>query len=162
MIEVKKLSSEHWQEYRDLRLEALRQDTLAFGGSYEEEVTKSDAEWKKEIENVLFAMADEKAIGMIKYMFHARTKIRHIANIYGVYVSQDYRSRGVGKMLMEAALMEIRNNPEIIKINLHVNPVQEAAQKLYESFGFEPVGTLKKDLFIDGRFYDEVIMEKYL
>ena len=50
----------------------------------------------------------------------------------------------------------------VIKINLNVNPKQKAAVKLYRKFGFKVVGLLKKDLFVNSKFYDELIMEKFI
>jgi RimJ/RimL family protein N-acetyltransferase len=43
-----------------------------------------------------------------------------------------------------------------------VNPKQKAAVKLYEKCGFKTVGVLKKELYVNGKFYDELIMEKYI
>ena len=99
---------------------------------------------------------------MIVYIFLKHQKTKHIANIYGVYVKKEYRAKGVGKMLVKAAISEIQKNESIVKINLNVNPRQKAAVKLYRRYGFKAIGTLKKDLFINGKFYDEVVMEKHL
>jgi ribosomal protein S18 acetylase RimI-like enzyme len=43
-----------------------------------------------------------------------------------------------------------------------VNTEQNAAVDLYKQFGFNVVGRLKNELRIDGKFYDELIMEKLL
>jgi len=40
MIEIKKLPPEKWQEYQKLRLDALLNDPIAFGSSYEEEISR--------------------------------------------------------------------------------------------------------------------------
>ncbi len=162
MIEIKKLPDDRWKDYRDLRLEALMSDPTAFGGSYEEEIILPDEKWVNRINNVLFAMLDDKPVGMIVYIFNKGLKIKHIANIYGVYVKKEYRCQGVGKKLLENAISLILANKSIIKINLSVNPLQVAAVKLYEKYGFESVGILKNDLLIEGIFYDEVVMEKYI
>ena len=132
MIEIKKLPEDRWRDYRELRLEALISDPIAFGSSYEEEIILPDEEWVKKIKNVLFAMLDDKPIGMIVYIFNNGLKIKHIANIYGFYVKKTYRSQGVGKKLLENAISLIMINKNIIKINLSVNPQQSAAAKLYE------------------------------
>jgi len=50
----------------------------------------------------------------------------------------------------------------IIKINLNVNPKQKAAVKLYEKHGFKAICTLKKDLYVNKKFYDELVMEKFV
>ncbi|MFX1453530.1 MAG: GNAT family N-acetyltransferase, partial [Promethearchaeota archaeon] len=65
MIEVKKLSSDRWKNYRDLRLEALKSDPIAFSSSYEEEKIFPEKIWKKRINNALFAILNDKLVGMI-------------------------------------------------------------------------------------------------
>ena len=162
MVEIKKLSADRWKDYRSLRLEALKNDPTAFGSSYGEEMKLSEKEWKRRMKNTLFALSDNKPIGMIVYVFQKKAKIKHIANIFGVYVKREFRNRGIGKNLIESALLLIKENRNIIKINLNVNPRQKSALKLYKKYGFKTIGTLKKDLYINGRFYDELIMEKFI
>ena len=160
MIEIKKISDDRWKDYRDLRLEALKNDPVAFGSSYEEEIKLSNAEWKKRIKNVLFALSNDKPVGMIAYAFQNKLKTKHIANIFGVYVKKEYRGKAIGEKLIERAISSIRKNKSIIKIDLTVNPNQKAAVKLYKKYGFKTVGRLEKGLFVNGKFYDELIMEK--
>ena len=162
MLEIKKLPTNRWKDYKNLRLEALKSDTIAFGSSYEEEKYTTEIEWKRKIKNALFAMSNDKPIGMLVYVFEHKIKTKHIANIYGVYVRREFRGKGVGKKLLESAILLIKNNRNIIKIDLNVNPKQKAAVKLYEKYGFKPIGILKKDIYVNGKFYDEMIMEKML
>jgi len=79
-----------------------------------------------------------------------------------VYVNVNYRGRGIGRRLIEAALEEIKAQKEVIKIRLSVNPGQKIAVQLYRKCGFKTVACLKRELLIDGKFYDELLMEKYL
>lgn len=162
MIEIKKLSDERWKDYRDLRLESLKSDPIAFGSSYEEEITLSEMEWKKRIKNTLFALLKNKPIGMIVYVFESKLKTKHVANIFGVYVKKEYRGQDVGNKLIESAISSIKKNKKIIKIKITVNPKQKAAMNLYKKYGFKTIGILKKELYIHGKFYDELIMEKYV
>ncbi|MBI1744339.1 GNAT family N-acetyltransferase [Candidatus Acetothermia bacterium] len=162
MIEVKKLPEDRWKEHRDLRLEALQSDPIAYSSSYEYTEQLSEDVWKRRLSNVLFALSDDKPVGMIVYYFESETKIQHIANIFGVFVKKEYRGQGVGKKLMQSALSEIVKNSAIAKVKLTVTSVQTAAVKLYEKFGFKTVGKLEKELFVDGRYYDELVMEKHL
>ena len=103
MIEIKKLSTNRWEDYKNLRLESLKKDSAAFGSSYEEEKKLSEAEWKKRMKNTLFAMSNDEPIGMIVYVFNNKKKVRHIANIFGFYVKEKCRNNGIGKKLLETA-----------------------------------------------------------
>lgn len=169
-IKIIKLPVERWEEYKNLRLEALQQEPQAFSSSYEEEVQSSDQDWKDRLIKfsgdgnflLLFAEVDGKLVGTMNTHIDGFIKMKHVAYIYGVYVSSDYRGKGVGKMLLAGILEWISTHSEVIKINLDVTTTQESAINLYKNFGFEKVGELKKELFVDCRFYDVYEMEKYL
>jgi ribosomal protein S18 acetylase RimI-like enzyme len=162
MIEIKTLGEDRWQDYRDLRLESLKKEPLAYESSYEEAIGASEDHWRNRMKDVLFALNQEKPVGIIVCVRETMVKCKHIANIWGVYVTQEYRGQGVGKQLMEAALARIKESDGIVKVKLTANPTQKPAVKLYQNFGFKIAGHVKKELYIDGKFYDELIMEKML
>jgi ribosomal protein S18 acetylase RimI-like enzyme len=163
-MEIVKLKLEDWEKFRDLRLEALKEDSAAFGESYEERLGMSDEEVQIRIkkENNLILIANEKGnpIGMIGVNFEEGEKVSHIAYVWGMYVNKDYRNQGIGKKLFGAMLAEIQKNEKIKKINLNVNTQQTSAVKLYESFGFKIAGTLHEELKIGEEYFDEYAMEK--
>jgi len=162
MIIVKKLGEDDWETYRDIRLEALKNDPSAFGSCYSEEEKFPENKWRERIKNALFAMDGKKAVGTIVVFFENYNNLKHIAHIYGVYVKPDYRGKGVSKMLMGAALENIKSNKEIIKVKLEVNAKQKPAYELYKKYGFKKIGITKKELKVDNKFYDEVLMEKFI
>ena len=158
-ITLGKLPEEEWKKYKEIRLEALKNDSIAFGSSYEEEINRPESHWRNRTVGAVFAFSGEKIIGLMSYKDEDRPKTKHKSGIYSVYVKPDYRGKGVGKKLLEETLRLIKLNEEIIKVNLTVNPSQISAVKLYESFGFKAVGTLHKELLVNGTYYDEVLME---
>jgi ribosomal protein S18 acetylase RimI-like enzyme len=162
LVEIRRLSAERWRDYRALRLEALKSDSPAFGSSFEEEEMFTEDEWKRRIQNALFAMSSDAPVGMVVYAFNGRSKTRHIAEIFGVYVSADHRGEGVGTRMLEHALLQIRKNRRVVKIKLAVNPEQRAAVKLYKKAGFVVTGRAKKELKVGRRFFDMLYMEKLL
>jgi len=162
MITVTRLDESRWAEYRDLRLESLKNDPLAYGSSYEEELPYQESDWRRRMRSVLFAVEDGIPVGMIVCGRNTRLKTDHICGIYGVYITGEYRGRGIGNKLMDAALAEIKRMPGVIKIELAVNPTQKAAEHLYRKWGFIEAGRVTKALRVDGRYYDELMMEKYL
>jgi len=165
-IRISKLLPADWQKYKDLRLEALREDSLAFGASYAEASKHDDNHWQKRLENseniILVAWDNGKAIAMAAAYREEGEKVSHIAYIWGVYVGAIYRGQGIGKKLLKDLLKEIDEIGGIEKINLNVNTTQQSAVQLYENVGFKIIGTLHKELKIDGEYFDEHIMEKLL
>ncbi|MHA2362391.1 MAG: N-acetyltransferase family protein [Candidatus Hodarchaeales archaeon] len=161
-IEITTLLADYWEKFKTIRLEGLKNDPIAFGSSYEEEIRFPEEEWRKRITRTIFALSGDKPVGMIVFFFNNRIKTNHVANIFGMYVSKDFRGLGIGKKLMDAALRKIKMNKEIIKINLAVNTVQESAVALYQKYGFKIVGKLSKDILVAGKFYDGFLMELIL
>ena len=145
MITITKLDEDRWQDYRDIRLEALKNEPLAFSSSFEEEQSLPETLWQQNINNVLFAISDNKPVGMIGFFCNNHLKTKHVCEIYGVYVKKEHRGQGIGKQLMEAAIAEIKNLKGITKIRLEVNPTQKAAERLYRKLGFKEAGRLKKE-----------------
>ena len=140
-IKILRLTPKRWKEYKKLRLEALQQDPIAFGSSFEEEKNIPEKEWKKRLKTTLFAFSGDKIVGLITYNFRQKKKLKHIADIYSVYVTKKFRKKGVGKELMESAFLHILKNKKIQKISLGVTPEQKAAVGLYKRFGFKVVGS---------------------
>jgi ribosomal protein S18 acetylase RimI-like enzyme len=165
-MEIYKLSSSDWEEYKKLRLEALQSDPESFGDSYEESSRLHDEEWKKELENpkshMLVAKEGDSIFAMVAAYQEDNVKMQHMAYIWGVYVRKEYRGQGIGKKLMEKALEELVKNKEIEKVDLNVNTSQLSAVRLYEKLGFVVAGTLHRELKVDGKYYDEYVMEKFL
>jgi RimJ/RimL family protein N-acetyltransferase len=162
VITVEKPNEDRWQDYRALRLEALRSDPLAFASSFEEEQLIPELEWRRRISSVLFALQDDKPVGMVGIFRSRYIKTKHVCEIYGMYVRQAYRGQGIGKQLLEAVLKEIPNLQGITKIKIGVNPTQKAAEHLYRKYGFKTAGRYQKEMSIDGKFYDEIYLEKFL
>jgi RimJ/RimL family protein N-acetyltransferase len=161
-LEIGRLPEERWRDYRSIRLEALESESQAFSSSFEEEAGFSEQTWKARLRNVLFALAGGRPVGTVVIMFSDRLKTRHVANIFGVYVSHKYRNRGIGSRLLESAIAFAEGHKEIRKIKLTVNPEQEFAVQLYLSHGFRIVGRFSQEVQVNGKFSDEVLMEKAL
>ena len=76
----------------------------------------------------------------------------------GMWVRADWRGRGVGSRLVEAAIHYARSHGAY-KISLEVWPHNAAAIALYEKFGFEREGYLRKHWRRrNGELWDSVVM----
>lgn len=163
-MEIYKLTPGDWEKFKEIRLDALKNGSEAFGSSFEEKVGKSDEEWRKTLEkptNYIYAAAEgENICGMVAAYQEEGEKVSHIAYIWGVYVKKEYRGKGISQQVMQSLLNELKTTGKIEKINLNVSTKQLPAIKLYESLGFQIAGTLHKEMKINGKFIDEYIMEK--
>lgn len=159
---IEKLNEDRWQEFRDLRLEALKSEPTAFSSSYEEEKPRPEKAWRERVKNHLFVMADGKPVGLAGFFRNQHIKTSHVCEMYGVYLRKEYRGQGTGKRLVEAVMAEIQRLKGIKIIEVGVNPTQKVAKKLYQKHGFKTVAHFKGWMFINGKYYDALIMEKHL
>lgn len=143
-------------------MEALKSDPTAYGSSFEEEEALAEGEWRRRTQSVLFALSDDRPIGMIVYVFDKGLKTKHIAEVYGFYVTANHRGEGIGTRLLEHALSLIRRNKGIIKVKLAVNPEQRVAVRMYKRAGFVVTGRVEKELKVGKRFYGMLFMEMML
>ncbi len=80
----------------------------------------------------------------------------------GMYVDVDWRRRGVGTMLVEAAVSAARD-AGCHKVGLQVWPHNQAARALYRKLGFEDEGVLRGHYpRRDGELWDAVVMGRLL
>lgn len=168
-IEILKLNEDNWQDYKNLRLEALQSDPQAFGASYADAIKKPDDEWIERVKAaqnedkdiMLFAKTDGQLIGMIGAYFNKEINKPNVADIWGVYVNSQYRGRSIGKKLMQELLNRLGTVPNLRRVKLMVNKNQTSAVGLYQSLGFEVTGN-ESTVLGDGNKYDEYIMEREL
>ncbi|MEX0930565.1 MAG: GNAT family N-acetyltransferase [Candidatus Paceibacterota bacterium] len=158
-----------WEEYRDLKLEALRNEPLAFSPGIEAYESYTDEDWQEELDKgqtppsmMLFAEEEdtEKLIGMIGIRFYELPRFQHNAGLQALYVTPEMRGQGVGKALVSEALNVIADNKQIENIVCEIVSSQEASLALHKELGFEVVGTLKKFISHEGEYYDNYFLQK--
>jgi RimJ/RimL family protein N-acetyltransferase len=85
-------------------------------------------------------------------------KFVHRARLWGVFVEPAYRGRGLGRIVVAAAIDLARTWEGVDYIDLGVSENSTAALRLYESLGFRQWGREPETLQHDGRRYDEIYM----
>lgn len=168
-MNIIELPVERWQDYKEVRLACMKLFPQAYSSSYEENLLYTEEDWRKYLERaangetiLLFAEVDGKIVGSAGAFFYKAAKEKHKATIFGVGVLPEYHGQGIGRQLVEAVMVRLQAMPHIKKMDLAVTTSQQAAVKLYEKLGFVRVGEMKKELFVDGQFYDIYEMEKLI
>ncbi len=164
-IEIVTLPVFSWQEYKELRLRALKTEPQAFYSSYEKEVVYPDDKWQQRLRNVengkswmFFARLNGKLVGIVGGYRSKEDIHNNRVQIWGVYVDPQARRKGIAKSLMEKMLEELKKHSDIAIVRTEVNVDQQPAKKLYEKFGFEVAGT-ESLVLGDGLEHKELIME---
>ncbi|KUN86710.1 acetyltransferase [Streptomyces bungoensis] len=85
----------------------------------------------------------------------------HVRQIQGLVVSDAARGRGLGRLLVRAAVEHARRSGAR-RITLRVLGHNAPARALYASEGFEVEGVLPEEFLLDGRYVDDVLMGRSL
>ncbi|MFD8573024.1 GNAT family N-acetyltransferase [Streptomyces sp. NPDC059639] len=85
----------------------------------------------------------------------------HVRQIQGLAVSDAARGRGVGRMLVRAAIGQARRQGAR-RITLRVLGHNAPARALYASEGFAVEGVLPEEFMLDGTYVDDVFMGRAL
>ena len=88
-------------------------------------------------------------------------KLQHTADL-NMGVRQEARGRGIGDVLLGAALARLQSERIIEIVYLMVRADNHRALQLYEKHGFEALATLARDIKIGTRYHDGVLMRKHL
>lgn len=164
MITITQLHKEHAKAYHELRLKGLMEAKEAFGSSYEEESLLPLSHYENQLDDlnntVLGAWSNEKLVGILLLRRSNHMKTKHNGHLHAMYVDRDVQKQGIGKALL-VKMIDITNNIGIINIFLTVTKTNHEAIKLYESVGFHIYGTEKREILIDGKYLDSLLMALY-
>jgi RimJ/RimL family protein N-acetyltransferase len=168
-IEIRKPKVEEWEQFKELRLKSLHEYPLAFASSYDEQLDKSNEEWKSYIlasetekDSVMFcAYEDGQMIGCVSGIWNNRKKVSHIVSIVGMFVFSDKQNKGVGYKLVTTLLDYLHKKERFHKAKLSVVSSNLPAHNLYKKVGFVDAGVLHAELFIDGKYHDFIEMERF-
>lgn len=179
IIEIVKLLPDQWPVYRCLRLEALQNEPQAFSSTHATFVVKPDSYWQTRLNQaaagesswLLFAQpvnaltiggaaetpSTARVVGMIgAYRIDEEPGV---AEIVSVYVTAQWRGKGVGRALMTAIIQTLSQEGSFHTLRLGVSDSQTAAQKLYRSMGFQVKESVQVTL-ADGQLHQEYVMER--
>lgn len=130
---------------RRVRLRALEEDPASFGSTYGREVAFDDAVWREraardasgQTSATLLALRGEEPVGIV-------TGVRddadtHTFHVFAMWVAPEVRREGVASRLLDAIERWIASSGGML-VRLSVTNQAPAAQRLYETAGYEPDG----------------------
>jgi L-amino acid N-acyltransferase YncA len=93
--------------------------------------------------------------------FAAFTHAFDHVGVIGTYVALDRQRQGIGGLLF-AATFEVARRKGYEKLFSYVRADNDAGLKAYRKQGFREIGTAERHALIDGRYIDEILIERFL
>ena len=162
---LRRLTPDDAIAFRQIRLAALTESPTAFMSSVEEESAEPLEFFRARLDvgndtTMLGAFTDEVLMGIVGFGRNARLKIRHTGFIRSMFVSPEWRGRGVGAALVSQAIAELEQFDGLRQVFLEVISGNTAAVALYSRLGFKQYGLQPDALCVDGVFYDDIFMHR--
>lgn len=133
-------------------------DFLAFGpGEFElSEAAEQDVLQRyADSENQLYLLGlmDGAIAAALILTAPQRLRLRHAGEL-GMSVRRQHWGSGIGGLMLDALIAWARAGRDIRKLNLRVRTDNARAIALYEKKGFRIEGTIRREMLLGGRYYD--------
>ncbi|ARB28498.1 GNAT family N-acetyltransferase [Pseudomonas tolaasii] len=163
---IRTLGAGDAEAYRALMLEAYGAYPQAFTSSVAERAAMPLSWWEKRLsgplDQLLGGFEGEELAGIVGLAFEPREKARHKVTLFGMYVTQAHQQKGLGRRLVEAALVEARKHPRLKLIQLTVTAGNDAAVALYQRCGFVQYGLEPLAVRVGEEYFDKLHMWRKL
>ncbi len=110
---------------------------------------------------MIVARIKEQIVGLLNIQASSKKRLKHSGE-FGISVSKEHWNKGIGKHMMHYLLNWAKENTIIKKIKLRTSENNIAAIKLYEKLGFQHEGEITKDFFVDGVYYNTIVMGMWI
>jgi ribosomal protein S18 acetylase RimI-like enzyme len=161
MYEVRALAVVDADDYRRVRLDALRLHPDAFGSAYEDEAMLERSQIIERLAAPSFTryggFAGDDLVGLAGLQMRTGAKERHKAHLFSMYVDAAHRGSGLAQRLVGAVISGARAAGALV-LQLSVAAGNAPAQRLYRSMGFTVYGVERRSLKVGDRFHDEELM----
>ena len=157
---IRVLSSADAIQYRIFRLTALKRFPHLFRADADEEAQKplasTERRLKESADNRWTGAFDVSGnlIGCIGFRREAGTKRRHIGQVLGLQISQQWWRQGIATALLQDVIAQA-SAVGVTQIQLSLTLPNEAAENLYEKLGFKVYGLEADALRVAGETHDK-------
>ena len=140
MTEIVRVTADDWSVMRQVRLAALRDTPDAFWATHDDEVDRPESWWREfaELGACFIAFSRAEPVG-IAAVVPAPDLGDSARRLISMWVAPDARGRGVGRELVDAAIVSARADGAH-ELQLEVTEGNEGARRLYERCGFRATG----------------------
>jgi ribosomal protein S18 acetylase RimI-like enzyme len=161
-IEIRQLTLDDVEAYRDIRLEMLRDNPENFGESYEDNLEYELDFFENRIANspIYGGFQNGILLATAGYFIQRGAKVCHKAMVWGVYVKPESRGYRLSQKLIEKNIKDCSQYVE--QVLIHISAKNISALKVYQDIGFKEFGCEPNARKIGGKYFDEISMVKFL
>lgn len=161
-IEIKILSVDELDDFRTIRLSALKQSPKMFGSTYAVEIEKPLSFFENCLSNstVFGAYHQNKIVGLATLTQEIGAKFSHKAHLSSVFIEPAFQQKGIASVLLRSVIQYSQQHVE--QILLTVANDNKPALILYEKLGFQSYGIELKALKDKDGYIDEILMKLFL
>lgn len=161
-IEIKILSVDELDDFRTIRLSALKQSPKMFGSTYAVEIEKPLSFFENCLSNstVFGAYHQNKIVGIATLTQEIGAKFSHKAHLSSVFIEPAFQQKGIASVLLRSVIQYSQQHVE--QILLTVANDNKPALILYEKLGFQSYGVELKALKDKDEYIDEILMKLFV
>ena len=145
-MQIARLAFADAMAYKALMLHAYEHAADSFTSTPQERALHPDDWWVHRIADpaglsvVWGAFNEAGLVGTVSVEFSARAKTHHKALVVAMFVHENFRGQGLARQLMQAAVQHGMARQGLRVLQLEVTQGNVAAERLYQSLGFQPYG----------------------
>ncbi|MGF9963661.1 GNAT family N-acetyltransferase [Bacillus rhizoplanae] len=106
---------------------------------------------------ILLATMDDEIISIASITSSPKARTKHVGTL-GIVIAEEHCGFGLGRILMEELIEWAKLNGTTKRIHLVTREDNAKAIELYKKVGFKEEGLLQQDTYINGVYYNTLIM----
>lgn len=108
----------------------------------------------------VYAVLNDEVVGWCDIIRRKRDVFNHTGAL-GMGILKPHRGKGIGSLMMEEVIRQAKAKG-LEKICLEVYGHNTNARALYKKFGFTEEGIKKREVRIEGKYFDNIVMGLFL
>ncbi len=159
---IRQITLKDFTEWKKIRLEAVKLHPESFGENAAEVARQNKEYLEKSLQNGTIFCYEEnnKMIGIVGTFSMPYENMRHRANLFGLYIKENFRNRGIASLLVNHLINFLSQNHK--QVHLCVTTTNVPALTFYQKHGFVIYGTEPDALLINNQYHDEYMMIRKL